>query len=435
MRKEEILEILTDTNFWIKKPDVGIERSKVLNKIEIIAESKEIIVINGIRRSGKSTITRQYLKKIIDKKIDPKKTLIVNFEDPRLRNLSLDLMNEIYAVYCEEISEEGNNYIVLDEIQNIDGWEKFARYLYEIKKENVIITGSSSKLLSGEYATVLAGRHIGFNIFPLSFREFLTFNGFETLDKLQITGQRNRIKKLFGNYLENGGFPKIVLTSLDQNKKDIAKSYFDSIIIKDIINRHNISEKQILEELAKYYLSSISSLQSFNKLKGVFNVSLDTIQRFSYYLEEVYLLYFVKMFDYSVKKQILNPKKVYCIDTGLRNALCFKFRENLGQLYENMVFVELKRRGKEIYYWKDLKQKECDFVIKEGLKITEAIQVTYNIEDPDTKKREINGLMAAMKEFDLSSGLIITEDFEDRQTIDGKIITFIPLWKWLLSSS
>ncbi|MCK5176938.1 MAG: ATP-binding protein, partial [Candidatus Aenigmarchaeota archaeon] len=154
--------------------------------------------------------------------------------------------------------------------------------------------------------------------------------------------------------------------------------------------------------------------------------------RFSYYLEEVYLLYFVKMFDYSVKKQILNPKKVYCIDTGLRNALCFKFRENLGQLYENMVFVELKRRGKEIYYWKDLKQKECDFVIKQGLKITEAIQVTYNIENPDTKKREINGLMAALNEFKLKSGLIITDDFEDEQTIDGKTIRFVPLWKWLI---
>ncbi|RLG14277.1 MAG: ATPase [Candidatus Nanohalarchaeota archaeon] len=433
MRKEEILEILADTNFWIKKQDVGIKRSKIINEIEIAAESKEIIILSGIRRCGKSTIARQYIKKIIDKKTDPKKTLIVNFEDPRLRNLSLDLMNEIYAVYCTEISEEGGNYIILDEIQNINGWEKFARYLYEIKKENVFITGSSSKLLSGEYSTVLAGRHLGFNIFPLSFREFLIFNGFETLDKLQIIGQKNRIKKLFSIYLENGGFPKIVLTSLDQNKKDIAKSYFDSIIIKDIINRHNISEKQILKELAKYYLSSISSLQSFNKLKGVFNVSLDTIQRFSYYLEEVYLLYFVKMFDYSVKKQILNPKKVYCIDTGLRNALCFKFRENLGQLYENIVFIELKRRGKEIYYWKDLKQKECDFVIKEGLKITTAIQVTYNIENPDTKKREINSLMAAMKEFDLSSGLIITEDFEDRQTIDGKTIRFIPLWKWLIN--
>ena len=432
MRKEEILEILADTNFWIKKQDVGIKRSQILNEIEVAAASKEIIVIQGIRRSGKSTIARQYIQKIINKKTNPKKTLIVNFEDPRLRNLSLDLMNKIYAVYCEDVSEEGGNYIVLDEIQNIDGWEKFARYLYEIKKENVFITGSSSKLLSGEYATVLAGRHLGFNIFPLSFREFLMFNGFETLDKLQIAGKKNKIKKLFGGYMENGGFPKIVLTSLDQNKKDIAKSYFDSIIIKDIINRHNISEKQILEELAKYYLSGISSLQSFNRLKDVFNVSLDTIQRFSYYLEEVYLLYFVKMFDYSVKKQILNPKKVYCIDTGLRNAVCFKFRENLGQLYENMVFIELKRRGKEIYYWKDSKQKECDFVIKEGLKITEAIQVCYNTENPDTKKREINGLLAAMNEFDLNSGLIITEDFEDRQRIDGKSIRFIPLWKWLI---
>lgn len=432
MKKEEILEILADTNFWIKKQDVGIKRSQILNEIEIAAASKEIIVIQGIRRSGKSTIARQYIQKIIDKKTNPKKTLIVNFEDPRLRNLSPELMNKIYAVYCENVSEEGDNHIVLDEIQNINGWEKFARYLYEIKKENVFITGSSSKLLSGEYATVLAGRHLGFNIFPLSFREFLMFNGFETLDKLQIAGKKNRIKKLFGNYLENGGFPKIVLTSPDQNKKEMAKSYFNSIIIKDIINRHNISEKQILEELAKYYLSGISSLHSFNKLKDVFNVSLDTIQRFSYYLEEVYLLYFVKMFDYSVKKQILNPKKVYCIDTGLRNALCFKFRENLGQLYENMVFIELKRRGKEIYYWKNSKQKECDFVIKEELKIKEAIQVCYNIEDSGTKTREINGLIAAMKEFDLNSGLIITEDFEDNQAIDGLSIRFIPLWKWLI---
>lgn len=431
MERSEILNILSDWNFWKEDIDTGIERQQLLNRINDVSKAKEITVITGIRRSGKSTLLLQFCRRLIDSGVRKEDTLMINFEDPRFKELNLDVLNRIYDIYLAEMNPAKDHYVFLDEVQAIGGWEKFARHLYENKRVNVFVTGSSSKLLSSEYSTVLAGRHMDIKISPLSFKEYLGFVGIEAKKPLDLAAGRHRINKAFYSYLEWGGFPKAVLVKEEREKRSLLEVYFRDIIIKDIVVRHEIKQVEKLEELAKYYLTNISTLQSFNRIRKLLRLNLDTVERFSRHLSDVYLLSFVRKFSYSKKEQMLNPRKVYCSDTGLRNGVAFVFSKDMGRLAENIVFTELDRRGEEIYYWK--KENEVDFIIKRGHQIAEAIQICWSVGDPDVKKRELKGLIKACNEFALKEGLVITEDFEAEEKIEGKRIKYVPLWKWLLS--
>jgi len=430
MEKDEILKILVDWNYWGNYKDESIEREKYIKDIDHLLKTKEIVVIKGVRRAGKSTLILQFMRKLIEDDLNEKNVLVVNFEDPRFRNLNLELLNRIYDVYLEELQPDEEHYVVLDEVQEIDGWEKFARYLHEAKKVNVCITGSSSKLLSEEYSTLLSGRHVDLEIFPLSFEEFLGFRGVSVKGRVELIKFRHKIKNILREYIEFGDFPKVAL--IKEGKKELLNNYFRDILIKDIQKRFNIREVGKLEELAKYYLSNISTLQSFNRIRKVMNLSLDTVERFSKYFSIARLIFFVPKFSFSLKEQILNPKKIYCIDPGLRNIVSFKFMEDFGRIAENIVFLNLLFRNKEIYYWKDYSGKEVDFVLKEKLKVDQLIQVCWDLSDEKTKEREIRGLLKAMKEFKLNEGMIITEDYEGEEEVKGKKIIYTPLWKWLL---
>lgn len=431
MRKEDILEILVDWNFWEREQDVGKKRPYWIKELESISKIGEIVTITGVRRCGKSTLLLQFCRELLKKGVDRGDILIVNLEDPRFRGISLELLNRVYEVYLEELNPSKKHYVILDEVQAVGGWEKFVRFLHENKKIHVFVTGSTSKLLESDYSSVITGRHIDLSIYPLSFNEYLDFKGLRVDSKLKIISKRHEVKRMFKEYVEFGGFPKVCLVE-NGNKKELLKTYFSDIITKDILLRHKLIEKEILEELAKYYLSNISSMCSFNKLKNIFGISLDTVGRFSGYLSSAYLLFFIKKFSYKVKEQILNPRKVYCMDTGLRNAVSFRFMQDLGRLYENAVAIELKRRNKDIYYWRDYQHREIDFVIKEGQAVNGLIQVCYNIEDDETKKREVRSLLKGMDEFKLNEGLVITEDYESEEEIKNNKIIYKPLWKWLL---
>lgn len=433
MKKEEILEILIDWNFWKKDQDTGKGREYWIKELNNVSNINEIAAITGVRRCGKSTILLQFCKELIKKGVNAKDILIVNLEDPRFRNLSLELLNEIYEVYVQELIPAKKHYVILDEVQSVKGWEKFVRFLHENKKAAVFVTGSNSKLLSSDYSSIITGRHVDILAYPLSFKEYLTFKNVNVNvnDKLEIISDRHEINRLYKEYLKFGGFPKVSFLSEDEKSK-LLKTYFSDIIIKDIIMKHKLSEREVLEELAKYYISNTSSMHSFNKLKNVFGVSLDTIQRFSGYLASTYLLFFVKKFSHKVKEQVLNPRKVYCIDTGLINAVSFKFSENIGKVMENLVAVELLRRSKEIYYWRDYSGKEVDFVIKEGLEVKQLIQVCYGVEEYNTKERELRSLIKASGELKCKNLLVITEDYEGEEEFKGIEIKFLPIWKWLL---
>ena len=283
-------------------------------------------------------------------------------------------------------------------------------------------------MLSSEFGTHLTGRNLSFKIFPFSFKEFLKFKKFR-LEKndFYLIDRYTKIKKLFLNYVKFGGFPQY----LKEKDTFYLSSIFENIIYKDIITRYRIAKEKTIKELCLYLISNVAKEISFSKLKNLFNLaSSTTIKEYVNYLENSFLFFTINKFDYSLKKQILNPKKIYSIDTAFSANLSFKFSENFGRQLENVVFLELKRNGYEIYYHRQ--KKECDFLIKEKEQITKAIQVSKTLENEDTKKREIDGLLEAMKLYNLKSGLILTEDEEKNLEIDGLKIFIKPIWKWFL---
>ena len=390
-----------------------IERDKT-DKAKKLLSTDVALIITGARRCGKSIFAFMLGR---DEKFG-----YVNFEDERLSIEGRELNRVLEAIYA---LKGDVNLLIFDEIQNVEGWEKFVSRLLPTKK--VIITGSNARLLSKELATFLTGRHVDITLFPFSFREFLRFNEFEP--NIYLTKDIARIKEYLRDYLENGGFPlvyKIGRVFLMENYKDI--------IERDIIQRYKIRYPRVLKNLAKYMITNSSREISFNKLKNILKVkSVHTIINYSSYLENAYLLIFLERFSFKLKEQVKAPKKVYCIDTGLINSIGFKFSENLGRLVENLVAVELKRTDHEIYYWKDHQQREVDFVVKEGVNVKELIQVSYASEMDEIERREIKGLLKASEELKCKNLKVITWDYEDKREFKGREIKFVPLWRWLLS--
>src|SRR3989344_4052804 len=384
MSKNEIVKILEDWNFWTKDLNTGVPRELYLDELDKIMPSEQIKVITGARRSGKSYLMRQMAKRLMDEKgVNKSNILIVNFEDPRFSGLSTGLLQHIFDVYLEHQMPQGKIYVFLDEVQEIPQWEKWVRTVQELGKANIVVSGSNAKLLSGELATVLTGRHLDTTVLPLSFRELLSF--------------------------------------------------------KDLKKRYKIRKTEEIKILIKFYLSNISSPVTFSSSGKFLRMSAQSVERFSSYLEASYLLFFLKRFSFKVKEQEKSPRKVYAVDTGLANTVGFQFSGNLGKLAENLVFLELKRKTYfdqflEIYYWKSLAQEEVDFVVKKGAKIKELIQVCWDLQNVNTKKRETKALLKAMNEFKLKKGLIITEDYEGEEDYEEKKIQYVTLRKWLLGS-
>ncbi|MFH1288860.1 MAG: ATP-binding protein [bacterium] len=434
MVKKEIIEILEDWNFWKKQLDTGIKRKEYVERSKQLSGTKQTLVITGARRSGKSFIMKELANEIIGSGKNKNEILLINFEDPRFIQLDIKLLQQVYETYLEYLDPKGAPYVFLDEIQEIEGWEKWVRTFQELQKGKVCVSGSNAKLLSKELGTLLTGRHLDMEVFPLSFKEFLSFKGIFIKDDMDIVSQRTKLKNLFNEYLEFGAFPEVVLSG---QKQDILLHYFDDILNKDLVNRFKIRKPKKLKALTKYYLSNLSNLITFNSLEKFLGISMDTIEKFSGYLEDAYLVSFVKRFSFKVKEQEKSPRKVYCIDTGLANAVGFRFSENSGRLLENIVFLEFKRRQSknskiEIYYWKDVQHREVDFVLKEGLKVTQLVQVCQQLGDFKIRERETSSLLKAMDEFAINEGLIISEDAEEELSLEGKKIKIVPLWKWLL---
>ncbi len=431
MRKEELLEILQDWNFWKKELDTGKERKRYLEKCLRFLKTNVVIAIIGVRRAGKSYIIRQVIKKLIENRAKRKNILMVNFEDRRFAEFYPKLLDEVYETYLEFLKPDNKPFIFLDEVHNVPKWERWVRTMQELGKAKIVVSGSSAKLLAGELATLLTGRHLDLVVFPLSFKEFLYFKNLNIKNKLDLAAKKIEIKRYFREYLEFGGFPEVVLS---KEKKQLLLTYFDDIITKDIEKRYNLREREKLRALARFYLTNISSRITFSSLSKFLNTTTNTVEKFSSYLEEANILFFVKRFSFKIKEQEKSPRKVYAIDVGLANAVGFKFSANFGRVAENIVAIELKRNSNaEIYYWKNPQHQEVDFVVKQNSKVKQLIQVCWNIHEYRTKKRELKPLLKASKELKCKNLLVITSDYESEEKIYGKKIRFIPLWKWLLN--
>jgi len=325
---------------------------------------------------------------------------------------------------------KGRKCFFLDEIQNIKGWEKWVHRMGEFENIKFYITGSNAALLSSEVSHALTGRNRQVVNWPFSFREFLLFHGLVIDGKeFYVKEKRARIKNLLGEYIKGGGFPEVVKSK----DNTLLEQYFRDILYRDLIVRYSIKNTKELKELCLFLASNIAAIYSYDRLKKMIGAkNLNTIKNYLESLENVFLFFRVALFDYSVKRQIYNPGKFYMVDTALAQAIGFKFSEDAGHVYENLVFLELKRRGRDLYYWKSKKGQEVDFVLRKGLKVEEAIQVCFNLGNPETREREFRSLLAAKEELNPSRYLIITQDEEGEEKINQCHIQIIPLWKWLL---
>jgi len=420
MNKEIIKQSIIEQNESFNKDFEKIITRTKLEYIKSIKDLPHIIIISGLRRAGKSTFLKEINKEFYNKEFS-----YLNFEDEKLFNFDVKEFNLIYETFLELDSNQKT--IFLDEIQNVDNWEIAIRRLYE-NNIKFYLTGSNALMLSKELGTKLTGRHINITLFPFSFEEFLKFNNFEFEKKdFYISQKKSKLKNLFEKYIKLGGIPEF----LKYERKEIIEGIYNDILYKDILVRYKLSDERSLKELAKYLLSNVGKEFSYNKLKKSLDFgSLNTVKNYISYLENSYLIFSVEKYDNSLKKQLIANKKVYSIDTSFINNVSFKISEDYGRILENVVFIELKRREKEIYYHKD--NKECDFVIRDGLNIVEAIQVTKNLSSEETKKREIEGLIEAMNKYKLKNGLILTDDEENEFIIENKKIIVKPIWKWLL---
>ena len=442
--EEDIIRAIAGLNFWGRDIDTGVPRPQYSERVRKFANSGEIAVVIGPRRSGKTTICQQALESMIRGGLEKSQTLCINFEEPAIEHLlsGPSGIEKIYRSYRMLVNRDKPAVVVLDEVQNVPRWEKWVRAMHEKKEAKLIITGSSSKLLSSEIASVLTGRTLSVFVFPLDFREFLRFMGIELKEKYQAAAKKDAIKSFLMEYMSLGAFPGIAKKGEEFTKKALLKEYFDGFIFRDVVKRYKIRDVDMLRNLAELCINNTSSLISASRMREALvpilqrKISPNKVVKFMSYLENSFLLFFVPIFSYKVKEQKLYPKKTYAVDTGMAKAVSFKFLEELGRLAENIVFLHLKRasyeKGYEIFYWKDKEQKEVDFIVKKQLKVSEAIQVSWDISDSKTKERETRSLLKAMSEFGLKQGLVITGDFEGEEKINGRKIIYAPLWKWLL---
>ena len=420
--KELLREVLIEQQKRIRaqKSQNFVEREK-LHEIKNFVKTNHAVIITGVRRCGKSVFLSQIANTFFDS------YYYVNFEDERLADFDLNDFNRLYEICLEHFGKSKTFF--LDEVQNIAGWERWVRRMRD-DGFKFFITGSNARLLSKELATLLTGRHLQFSIFPFSFKEFLKLRGFDLQkNDIYITERRALIQKYFSEYVKKGGFPEY----LKDNRIEILQEYFNDIVQRDIVERYSIKNIKQLKELAKYLITNTANLTTYNQLKKITGIkSVNTAIKYFSYLENAYLLLSEKYFSYSLKRQISNPFKVFAIDHGLRGAISFKFSRDFGRIFETIVAIELKRRNKEIYYWKNLLKEEVDFVVK-GNNAKELMQVSYDVSDIRTRERETKILVKAGKELKCKNLLVITEDYEAQEKRSSKRIKFIPLWKWLLT--
>lgn len=395
-----------------------IKRDKQI-EIEDALNTPFIQIVSGIRRCGKSTIIQQI------RKINKYSNYFINFDDNRLYNFEVGDFEKLNEAFLELFGEENTYYF--DEIQNITGWEKYVRRLYDEGKK-IFITGSNAIMLSKELGTHLTGRNIQSELFPFSFAEFLRWKKLEIQkNDFHSPVKTAKIKNAFYEYIKTGGLPEFIQTS----NHIFLKNLYDDILYRDVITRYGVKQEKTLVELLHYLISNISKEISYNSLKNILGLSnAITVKEYISYFEQSYLLFTVNKFDFSLKKQLVNPKKIYVIDTGLANSISFQFSENLGRQLENIVYLQLKRLGYEIYYHKA--KYECDFLIRKKNRIVNAIQVSQTILDKQTRDREIRGLIEAMQEHDLNNTMILTMDEKETITIDQLSIKVVPVWQWML---
>ncbi len=430
MNDSQLIEVLDYWNFWNQDHRTGVYRKDYVDELYRQGKLKEASIVAGVRRAGKSTILLQVLRKLIDSGTPRENILYVNFEEPTfIPYLTVEFLLRIHDLYLERFNPRGRTYVVLDEVQLVPGWERFVRGLYDRDKDiKFYLTGSSSKLLSKEYGTSLTGRIVSNEIFPLSFQEFLAFKEKEEMIERSRGKGSPALRNLFNQYTRFGGFPQVVLTEEEKDKMQILKNYYTAVIEKDIIQRYQVRDIRKLKEFClNLYANAASHFSGYQAEKRQ-KISQPTANKFLEYAREVFLVQTTDCFSYSFTEQKANPYKVYAIDPGLYNAVSFRFSENLGRIFENVVYLALRRKGEEVFYWKG--KGEVDFLIRKGTRIDKLINVCWEL-NKKNERREFSGLYEAMKQFNVSNAQIIVSGYDDQVDFKGKKIVISNFFNWL----
>lgn len=403
-------------SFWQKDP--GVPRTQ-LAAIERVMDAPHAVIISGLRRVGKSTLLAQVARQLGEERF-----YYLNFEDDRFLRFQADDFNDLFALLVELFATR--KIFIIDEIQNITGWEHFVRRFMDMGYK-FYISGSNAALLSSELGTRLTGRYIPIELFPFSFTEFLRFTEQAPPDLRPLTTIENaHLKRHLSTYLAVGGIPD----ALKYPELPLLRTLYDDVLYRDIATRYRIEAVAALKELGFYLMSNPTSMVSYNKLKERFRLgSVNTIKSYIEYMANSWLLFSVNRYDFSVKRQQIAPKKIYAIDTGLANAVGFNFSPNTGKLLENLLFLALRRQTHELYYYVTPGGYEIDFYLPTTRQL---IQVTQHLENPTTRERELRAIEDAIGAIPVESALIITENDEDPVTINGISVIIHGAATWLL---
>ncbi len=432
MERNESNKYMADKKESIK--NLNVERREL-----VIRETKNLVsAIIGPRRAGKTYYLYDFIKN--KKNLNEEDYIFINFEDIELADVRGKDIKEFVNIH-EQVFSKKPKYLFFDEVQSLESWEKVVNTFFELKQYSIYLSGSSSKLLSREIASLLRGRSLSYLILPFSFKEFLKHKKIET--NIITSSSENKIKNGFDIFIKNGGFPDIVIEPLISEK--FVNDYINLVIYKDLVERYKLQNTILIKFLINSAISSYSKIISIHKFfntaksKGI-DVSKKTIYNYFSCLEESFFIFLVKKYSDSQREIDGSLPKLYLNDIGFSKSVSSMSHEK-GRIYENVVFLELKRKQNEspflnIYYYKTTQNYEIDFVLKEKDSIKQLIQVSYNLDNKETKDREIRALLLGSRDLKCNNLLIITDDYEKTEKIKWfgikRKIEFVPLWKWLI---
>ncbi len=416
---EQIRALFLEQSKAFQQRDLGVERTQ-LASVEKAANAPHAVIISGLRRVGKSTLLAQ-----LAHRIGHDSYYYVNFEDDRFLGFQAEDANYLFSALVEHFGER--RVFIIDEIQNIPGWERFVRRFMDMGFK-FYITGSNASLLSREMGTRLTGRYVPIELFPFSFREYLRFRDINPPDQQRLTtAESAAMRSELAQYLLSGGIPD----ALKYPELPLLRTLYDDVLYRDIAARHRLEAVSALKELAFYLMSNPAGLVSFNKLKERFRLgSVNTIKNYIDYMADSWLIFTLNLYDHSVKRQQIAPKKIYSIDTGLSKAIGFEFSANSGKHLENLVFLALRRQTQSIYYYATPGGYEVDFYLPES---SQLIQVVQHLRNPDIRTREIRAIEDAVQHLPVKRALILSDQNEDAVEVGNVAVQICATASWLLS--
>jgi predicted AAA+ superfamily ATPase len=414
--------IINQNPHWSGKRYQNLQERTLYGALSDNLQTRHVQILTGIRRSGKSSFFRMLINELMEK-VNPKSILLLNMDDP-LYYEAWENPAMLYKLVelAEKLTGERVTYLFIDEAQAVRGWETFVKSVYDSEIfTKIFVTGSNSSFLQNEYSTLLSGRYLENTVFPYSFREILLHDGISSY--LDLSSQTPKVLRLLDDCLEWGCFPEIRALKNNDIKSSLLKSYFDSIVMKDCVSRYAIADIAMFKKLLLYSVSNAGAVYSYKSLGAAVGSNENTAKKYINILSDSYIIRDVSNFAFSLKENVRSSHKIYVADTGLMNAVSYRFWDNKAKLFENFVFNELqKQKNEEITFINNAG--ECDFVVKNGFKY-EAFQVCYQL-TPANRKRECAGFGRIAGQVDLSRKVVLTYN-QEQQTDD---IEVIPAWKY-----